>query len=214
MSRYNDDDEQLQALKAWWQKNGTWLLSGVLVVVIAWSGWTYWQNHQLSKAMQGSAMFEMVQAQAQQNQVGEVLREAKSFVAEQPQSPYSTGIALILAKYHFDQQAYDQALAQYDWIQTHSEDTSLKLVAALRSAKVALQQGRLSEAQDFLAAIPVDELAPLEQANYHFVAGDVAMQHEAHEEAKTHYQKVLSVSGLTDGLENLTRLKLSDLAGI
>ncbi|KUJ71440.1 tetratricopeptide repeat protein [Thiomicrospira sp. WB1] len=213
MSRYNDDDEQLQALKAWWQKNGTWLLSGVLVVVVAWSGWTYWQNHQLSKAMQGSAMFELVQAQAQQDQIGEILRDAKQFLAEQPESPYATGIALILGKHYFDQAAYDDALAQYDWVIRHSPDASLSLVASLRSAKVALQQGNPASAQAYLDAVSLKALAPEEKANYHFMAGEVAMAQQAPDQARTHYESVLSVTGLPDGLKNLTRLKLSDLAG-
>lgn len=38
MSRFESDDEQVQAMKDWWKANGSSLLSGLLVISIAWAG--------------------------------------------------------------------------------------------------------------------------------------------------------------------------------
>src|SRR3989338_1710685 len=47
------EQEQLDALKAWWKENGNRLLGALLIIIVAmggWRGWQYYQNQQSSEA--------------------------------------------------------------------------------------------------------------------------------------------------------------------
>lgn len=214
MSQFKQEDEQWQAFKAWWQKYGTAILSVTLVGVVAWSGWTYWQNQKLSQAMQGSATFEMVQAQAQQGQLGEVLRDAKRFMQAQPESPYAAAIAFLIGQNHFDQAEYDQALSQYDWVVKQTPDASLRLIAHLRASQVYLQQGAYAKAQSQLDQVKLTQYGALQQAQWHLMQADIAWAQSQWPKAKQSLEKVLSFPGVPDGVSKLAQMKLSDLAGV
>ena len=50
MATYDlEEQEQLAALKAWWQENGNLMLTVVTLVLVAlaaWQGWNYYQRKQ------------------------------------------------------------------------------------------------------------------------------------------------------------------------
>ena len=87
MSRYDTEEEQVEAIKTWWKKNGTQLLTAILVVVLAVSGWRYWTNTQYVNSVNASSINELLQANYQQGSFGEVSREALKLMQEQPESP-------------------------------------------------------------------------------------------------------------------------------
>ncbi|HHS99638.1 MAG TPA: tetratricopeptide repeat protein, partial [Thiomicrospira sp.] len=62
MSRYETEEEQIEAFKSWWKKNGTQLLSAILVVVLVFSGWRYWTNTKYVESVNASSTYELLQA--------------------------------------------------------------------------------------------------------------------------------------------------------
>ena len=45
MSEYLSDEEQVERLKSWWNENGTFLVVGLLVTIVAIGGWNYYGIH-------------------------------------------------------------------------------------------------------------------------------------------------------------------------
>ena len=53
-----DDDEQLEAIKSWWNENGTSLVVTLVVVVAGIFGYQAWENQQEASADQASVIYE------------------------------------------------------------------------------------------------------------------------------------------------------------
>lgn len=212
MSRYETEEDQVEAIKQWWQKNGTQLLSGILVLVLAWSGWTYWQNTKLNEGLKASAMFEMLQVRQQQGSFGEAMREGITLMEEQPESPYSTGIALMVAKHYVEQGKLDLAYENYQWVVDHAPDASLKLVAQLRMVTLYSDQQRFDDAEQLLAKIDERALSAAEKANLAFYRAELAFNQGDLAAAKAGYQAVMDNPSTVDALQNIASIKLADLA--
>ncbi|BBP42974.1 YfgM family protein [Thiosulfativibrio zosterae] len=212
MSRYESDDEQVQALKDWWKANGTSLLSGLLAISIAWAGWNYWQNQTLSKAVMASSTFEVLQIKMEQGQFGDVARDGLKLMEEQPDSPYATGTALLLAKFYADKQEMDKAVEQLDWVMANAPDSSLKLISRLRLAQLQQQAGNLDEAKNALTQAKTLKLSTAEQANLDYALAELFLAQKDLDQARTHLKAVLDNQETSTNLATLARLQLDDIA--
>ena len=212
MSRYESDDEQVQAIKDWWKANGTSLLSGLLAISIAWAGWNYWQNQTLSKAVMASSTFEVLQIKMQQGQFGDVARDGLKLMEEQPDSPYATGTALLLAKFYADKQEMDKAVEQLDWVMANAPESSLKLISRLRLAQLQQQAGNLDQAKNALAQAQEMKLSTAEQANLDYALGELFLAQKDLNQARTHLNAVLANKETSTNLATLARLQLDDIA--
>lgn len=212
MSRYDTDEDQVAVIKQWWQKNGTQLLSGILVVVLAWSGWTYWQNTKLNEGLRASAMFEMLQVRQQQGSFGEAMREGLTLMEEQPSSPYSTGIAFMVAKHYFDEGKLALAIENYQWVLDHAPDASLKFVAQLRLATLYSDQERFEDAEKLFSSIDKSPLSASEKANLAFYQAELAFNQGKLDQARAGYQTVVDAEAAVESIQNMASIKLADLA--
>lgn len=50
MSDQYDEHEQSERVKQWLLKNGSNLLTGILLIIAAISGWYWWQGRQIGRA--------------------------------------------------------------------------------------------------------------------------------------------------------------------
>jgi len=62
VSDYLSEEEQLERLRNWWQRNGMLLLIGVVVVVAAVVGWRWFQNNQEQQLLAASDLYAEFQA--------------------------------------------------------------------------------------------------------------------------------------------------------
>jgi len=62
VSDYLSEEEQLERLRNWWQRNGTLLLIGVVVVIAAVVGWRWYQGNQEQQLLAASDLFTEFQA--------------------------------------------------------------------------------------------------------------------------------------------------------
>ncbi|MDX1795097.1 MAG: tetratricopeptide repeat protein [Hydrogenovibrio sp.] len=211
MSRFETDDEQVAALKNWWDKNGTQLLTGVLIVVLAWSGWTYYQKNQIAKASHASTTFEVLQSKMQQGAFGDVAREGLKLMEEQPDSPYSTATALMLAKYELNKGEVDEALKHLNWVVKQHLDDAMVLIAQLRIANIYIDQKQYEQAKTLLASIQADKLVDAEKANYDYVSAQLALKQSRFDDARKALQNVVDNAKAPTNLQNIARLQLDDL---
>ncbi|MGC9385974.1 MAG: YfgM family protein [Hydrogenovibrio sp.] len=211
MSRYDAEDEQVAALKNWWNKHGTQLLSGLLVVVVAWTGWTYWSNAKLAEAMNASAVFEVMQVKQQQNGLGDVLRDGLKLMDEQPESPYASGVALMIAKHYLAEGEKDKAVENLNWVVTHAPDQALQFVAQLRLVQLYIGTQELQAAQTTLNTVNRESLSQAEKAQYDYQLAELSLVQDEKAAARAAFQKVLDNPQAPEGLMNLARLKLDDL---
>lgn len=212
MSRNDTEQDQLDAFKAWWDKYGTLLLSVVLVIVVSFSGYRYWQNYSYSKAAEASSIFEVLDMSQANGVFGEVSREARRLMQEQPKSPYAGSAALMLASFHWQAGDVDEALDALNWLADSKQSADLKQVAKLRLARVYIQQADFAAAQSQIDQLNAQKLQASAQANVDYVAGLLALAQQNTATAHQMFKQVADNENAQSDLRNLASIQMDDLA--
>ncbi|MFT5320845.1 MAG: putative negative regulator of RcsB-dependent stress response [Pseudohongiellaceae bacterium] len=205
MASYESDEEQIEALKNWWKENGNSLLMGVVIVLVVLFGSRQWQGAQLAKAEEASELYDSIFQLSALNQTSVITESTIAELEssnEQLRSDYTDSIyarygALIMASMYVNQEAYEQAANELNWVLDNpdlgfmkSAEEELFLTARLRLARVRLAQGMAQEALDLVTAVEPGGL----EAGYSEVQGDAYLQLGQAEQARSAYQRALSLA--------------------
>jgi predicted negative regulator of RcsB-dependent stress response len=205
LASYESDEEQIEALKNWWKENGNSLLMGVVIVLVVLFGSRQWQGAQLAKAEEASELYDSIFQLSALNQTSVITESTIAELEssnEQLRSDYTDSIyarygALIMASMYVNQEAYEQAANELNWVLDNpdlgfmkSAEEELFLTARLRLARVRLAQGMAQEALDLVTAVEPGGL----EAGYSEVQGDAYLQLGQAEQARSAYQRALSLA--------------------
>lgn len=224
MADYASDDEQLEALKAWWKENGTSLLLGVVIVLGAWFGYGRFQDLRANEAGRASDLYQQLSDLAVSNMSSAVSNDA--FLAAQQvynelksdyaDSIYSRYAALQMARFQVERNELAKAAEELQWVLDNPDlgflqkaDEELQIIARLRLARVKFGQDDAAGALALLQAGPVNADFV---AGYSELEGDIQVAQGNHAAARAAYQKALAAQ-LASGTGNpaVLRLKLQDL---
>ncbi len=212
MSRFETEEEQVEAIKSWWKKNGTSLLTAILVVVVAVSGWRYWQNSQFVASANASATFEVLQDRSLQGNFGDVAREALKLMNENPESPYATAAALLHAKYDLEKGEIEQAKTNLQWAIDHAPSAEMKAIAQVRMARLLAQQTKFDDAQSLLSNIQRGGDDSALAADIDYLQGLIALSKQELQQAQAAFQSVMDNPNTDDNLRGLAEIQLADIA--
>lgn len=212
MSRHDTEQDQLEAIKAWWDKYGTLLLSVILAIVVSFSGYRYWQSYTFSKAAEASSVFEVLDMSHANGVFGEVSREARRLMQDQPRSPYAGSAALMLADFHWQAGEVEDTVDALNWIINSKQSVDLKQVAQLRLARVYIQQAEFEAADVQLKQLQSARLSPAAAANVDYVAGLLALAQQQSEQAYLMFKRVADNEQAQADLRNLASIQMDDLA--
>ena len=140
------EQEQLDALKSFWSKQGnliTWLLILVLSGFAAWNGWQYWQREQGLKA---GAMYDELERAAKAADADKAGRVFNDLKERFPRTAAAQQAALLAAKTQFEKDQPDAALASLQWLVQNGNDDELRTVGQLRLAALHAQAKRYDDA--------------------------------------------------------------------
>lgn len=208
------EDEQLAALKSWWQKNGTSLVTGVVLALAIVFGWKAYENYTQEAAEAASNRYQMlIQSLAtldpgQDEAVAKVQLQAQELKAEHGGSTYAQYAALVLAKLAVEQGNLDQAEAELRWVLSQKPQAEIERVATARLARVLGEQQRYDDAVALLSV-------PAEDAFFVYfqeIKGDILRAAGQAEAAREAYQAALDQAGAEGQGAPLLRIKLADLA--
>ena len=204
MASYANDEEQVEALKRWWQENGSSLLTGIVIVLVVLFGSRQWQGAQLAKAEAASDLYEDVVQLALLDQASALTAESMAQLEssydelrnEFEDSIYARYGAMMMATVYLNQENYDQAATELNWIIDNPElgfmqkaEEELFLTARLRLARVKLAQGLAQEALTIVTEVEPGALA----AGFAEVQGDAYLQLEQSEQARSAYERAISL---------------------
>ena len=60
MEVYKTEDEQIEAIKKWWQENGKAIVFGVVIGLSAIFGWRSWQTHIIQQTEAASGLYQQL----------------------------------------------------------------------------------------------------------------------------------------------------------
>lgn len=146
------EQEQLDALKAFWKTYGnlvTWTLVLVLGAFAAWNGWNYWQREQGLKA---GAMFDELERAGQAGDAERAARVFEDLKKGFPGTAFAQQGGLFVAKVQADKGQLDAAKLSLGWVADNAGDDEIRTVARLRLAALQAEAKQFDEALKTLTA--------------------------------------------------------------
>lgn len=158
METYRTEEEQIDAIKNWWQTNGKSTVAGIVIALAAVFGWKGWQGHQQNEAADASIMFEqLLEADAIVQRNGSTTVTADT-LAETVKSAYGSlsygqFAALFKAKYAVMKGEYDQAAEELKWVLGKSPSAEIRAQTEMRLAQVYFAQSEYDSADKLLKGL-------------------------------------------------------------
>lgn len=218
MAELRTEEEQLQALKAWWQENGKSLVLGVGLAIALVLGWQGWQARQQQQAATASALYQNLTEAAQlqamstedDSQYATAQHLAEQLKTDFADTTYARYAGLLLAAMHVQQKAFVEAQAELDWVLSASDELdSIKRVATLRKAALMQQQGDAEAALSVVQGLDAGSF----EAEKQELLGDLYLSLGQREQARGAYDAALLAAG-GEARKPLLKIKRDDLAEV
>ncbi|HXE19594.1 YfgM family protein [Castellaniella sp. UC4442_H9] len=204
-----EEQEKLDALKAWWERYGTASMALLLAIVVAFAGWRAWQWYQSHQAGQAMGYYEALESAAGQQGDDAVVRIKAASMAlrdDYARSGYTARGVLVAAWALQQRKDLDGAREQLQWLVSDKADPAFQAVARLRLAGVLLAQKQYQPALDQLKGAAPDGFAAL----YADRRGDILAAQGQKPQAKQAWEDALKALG-TDPAAQIIQLKIDAL---
>ena len=146
-----EEQEQLDALKHFWDRWGnliTWLLIAVLGAYAAWTGWQYWERRQGALA---SVLYDEISRSAEAGDVARVERALADMKDKYGGTTFAAQGGLLAAKLLHEKEKPAEARAALTWVVDKAPNDGLKASARLRLASLLVADKAYDEAFKLLA---------------------------------------------------------------
>ncbi len=200
------EQEQLDALKAFWKQYGNLITTLLVLLAVAYAGWNFWNYWQREQGLKAGAMYEELDKAASAGDVAKVTRVFGDLQNQFGSAPFAQHGALLAAQVQADKGQADAARATLGWVLEKGSD-ELKAVARLRLASLQAEAKQFDEALKTLSAPVPEAFQPLLADR----RGDVLLLQGKRDEAKQAFQT--AYAGLAERLDykRLVELKLISL---
>lgn len=202
-----EEQEQLDSLKAFWNKQGnliTWTLILVLGGFAAWNGWNYWQR---DLALKAGAMFEDLDRAAAAGDAEKTARVFADMQQRYPKVPITQQGGLTAAKLQVDKGQADAAKASLTWVAENGVEDEMRTIARLRLAAVLADAKQFDEALKVLDAAKSPEFVALVADR----RGDVMMAQGKTDEARSAWQAAYAAMDAKVDYRRLIEAKLTSI---
>ena len=184
------DEEQLDSLKSFFKKYGSAMVTGVLIALIAFFGWEYWQKKTLAENQNETAKVQQLMDDAKavggdSKASAALITSADKIVKDNPDSVQAIQAQIVMAKLAFDKNDYATAERELKKVENSKlKDAGLLQVVKLKLADTQLAQKKFDEALKTLATVT----EPAFKATAEEAKGDVYVAKNDIENAKKSYQ--------------------------
>ncbi|WP_432453884.1 MULTISPECIES: YfgM family protein [unclassified Agarivorans] len=202
MEIYSTEEQQVQAIKDWWKKNGTSVIGGSVLGLAAVFGWRYYGDYQVAQQDAASDAYQQVVTQVASN--SDELSSLVSYVADEKGNNYAVFASLLLAKELVAKEDFAQAEEQLKLALAGAPE-ELKGMIYARLARVQAQQQSFDDALASLALINEPALS----ATVELIKGDIYLQKGEPELARQAYQAAVAAGASEQ--DPSVNLKLNDL---
>ena len=202
-----EEQEQLDAVKQFWKRNGNrviWLLIAALVAYSSWTGWGLWQREQ---ATQAGAMFDELDKAAQAADVDKVTRVFGDLQSRYPKTAFAQQGGLLAAKVQAEKGQVDAAQVTLNWVGANATENEYQTIARLRLAGLLLDGKKYDEALKQLDAATAAGFEALVADR----RGDVLMAQGKADDAKASYTKAWQAMDAKIEYRRLIEAKLAAL---
>jgi predicted negative regulator of RcsB-dependent stress response len=209
VDQYRTEEEQVEALRRWWDENGKSTIAAIVIAVSVGFGWQAWKANDQQQRENASDIYQaMLQAMgsgdasAEQGLVGIDL--AEQLKADYSGSTYAQFAVLHLARLAVTNNDLSEAEAQLRWVLGKADRGSdVALVAQMRLARVMASSGDTDQALAILEEVGEGPY----QASYAVARGDILLALGRDEGARAAYNQALMLAASSQGQLNMPALE-------
>ena len=213
MADHITEEEQIEALKRWWEENGKQTMLAIALIVGGYFGWQAWTDQNVEQASAASLTYqEMIDSLAGVNP-GETLAEDKQLAVnlladklktEYSDTQYAVYAALTKAKLAVESNDLDAAVSELQWAMDNADEVS-GLIARLRLARVEAARGDLDKALQLVQGVDAGEM----KSAFEEAKGDFYLEQGNSAAAYTAYQSAMATEASGDAsVRALLELKM------
>jgi len=189
MRNIGSDDEQLDALRAWWGENGKSVIAGIALAVaglVGWTGYGEWKERTLGNASLAWQELEIAAQSGDEAAFG----KADELVSRYGRTPYADLAKLLQARMALDAEDREQARAILEELAQNARQDVVKPVARLRLARLLWAEGEHGAALERLARpAPAAFVTQFEE-----LRGDILRDQGERQAAREAYDRALAAA--------------------
>jgi len=201
------EQEQLEALKAWWKDNRNQILGALLIVVVAMGGWRGWQYYQHKQSYGAATLYQQFIEQLASNDAKRINDAAAAVTDKFGSTAYAARAELLAARVNEQGNDLARAKTQLQWVIDNAREDTLKDVARLRLAAVLLDEKKYADALALLDAKHPDSFDGL----FADLKGDVFSAQGKIDEARSSYKLAYEKIDAQSLYRSLIQMKLDAL---
>jgi predicted negative regulator of RcsB-dependent stress response len=210
------EEEQVEAIKNWWNENGKSLVVTIAVVLAGYFGWNGYQDNLRAEGEAASSIYQQLVSQAtkplaEQSEADKRELEvvAAQLKTEYPGTLYAQFGGLYLAKFAIEANNFDGAATELQALVDAGKKGPVTYLAQVRLARVFIQLEKLDEALALVTTTPEASFA----AQYEETKGDVLFAKGDLSAALTAYQTARTSAAALGINTQVLQRKIDDLAG-
>lgn len=201
------EQEQLDALKSWWKDNRKWLISALVIVLVAYAALTFWKSYQSKQAVEASTLYAEVLKQVASNDPKRINDAVAVLVEKYSNTAYAPRAQLLAVQGNMQVKDLARAKSQLEWVIAHASEAGLQDTARLKLSSILLDEKNYTEAMKLLDATHPEAFVGL----FADLKGDVLAAQGKTEEARAAYKLAFEKMDSKSAYRNLVQLKLDGL---
>ena len=198
-----EEQEQIDALKAWWRQYGRLVIAAAIAFVLGVAGVQGWLYYKTQTAQKASDVFAELEEAARMGDTKRTADLTKKMMNDYSRTAYGARAALLAAKVSADAGDAKAAEEQLRWAADHARDDQTQALANLRLAAVLLDGKKYDEALQVLGAAHPEPFESL----FADARGDVYVAQGKTAEAKLAYQAALDKLPKSNAYRNVVEVK-------
>ena len=202
-----EEQEQLEAIKGWWEDNGKLVMVAAIALLLAIAGYQGWRYYRTQQAERAATLYSQLDEAESGNDAKRVRDIAAQIVDRHGSTQYAGMAALAAAKAGVNTGEIEEAKKHLQWTIEHAKEEEMRDVARLRLAGVLLDEKKYDEALKLVSVKSGDAYAML----YADARGDVLTAQGKTAEARSAYQQALEKADPNSSYRRLIEVKLDAL---
>lgn len=203
------EQEQVDAFKAWWKDNGKWLLIALALAVAGFAAMQGWQFYKEKKMTDASTLYAELEKQLASNDPKRVNDAEQAVINQFGTTAYAPRAALLAAQVNLQNKDVARAKSQLEWVIKNADEPGLQNVARLKLASVLLDEKNYADALKLLDVKHAESFMGL----YADLKGDVLNAQGKADEARAAYQLAFNKTDAQSKYRTLIQMKLDALGG-
>jgi predicted negative regulator of RcsB-dependent stress response len=203
-----EEQEQIDAFKAWWKANGNKLVAVVAVAMAAFVGVQGWKYYQNKRSVEASVHYQEL-VQTDSKDIKAIQGLSSKIMESYSSTPYAGRAALAAAKANYKASDVKSATAQLEWAMDKAKEEQVQAIARLQLAAIQFEEKKYDDALKTLSGKHDEGFDGL----YADLKGDILSAQGKKDEAKAAYKEALTKLDPQGRYHTFTEHKLEALGG-